>query len=126
MLVSAEVDHAEAALRLEVDSIGGVAAGPQADLIRRLVVSNLRSVQLAKDLLAAQGEVDVQQTRAAVAIDLAAESQDETDIDRAMRLAEGARLAGRREFALSREWALHRSAVYELAQAAEAALRSNA
>src|SRR5947209_16033263 len=95
MLVSAEVDHAEAALRLEVDSIGGVAAGPQADLIRRLVVSNLRSVQLAKDLLAAQGEVDVQQTRAAVAIDLAAESQDETDIDRAMRLAEGARLAGR-------------------------------
>ena len=81
-------------------------------LLRRLMRSNVRSMQIAKDLMLAQDLADLHFSNVGPAIDAAAVSGGDQDaIDRAIDAVAAAELADAEEFALSREWGAHCGAV---------------
>jgi hypothetical protein len=89
------------------------------DLVRRLIRSNLDSIHLSKELLAAQEVADLRAARVASAIDDAAGSDaDPLAIDAAVSAAVEAEDAKAQELSLSTAWARQRVEVYELAVSA--------
>jgi hypothetical protein len=91
---------------------------PLLALVRRLVRSNLDSLQIAKELLAAQEVADLHAARVASAIDAAAACADDPlAIDEAVFAAADAEEANAQESNLSTEWTTHRVEVYELVAA---------
>jgi hypothetical protein len=92
---------------------------PVLDLVRRLVRSNLDSIHLSKELLAAQELADARASRVPGAIDDAAASDaDPEAIDAAVCAAVAAEDAKAEELSLSTAWARQRVEVYELAVSA--------
>lgn len=86
------------------------------DLVRRLIRSNLDSIHLSKELLAAQEVADLRAARVGSAIDDAAASDaDPSAIDAAVCAAVQAEDAKAQELTLSTAWARQRVEVYELA-----------
>lgn len=88
-------------------------------LVRRLATTNVRSVQIAKDLLLAQQLADLHNAKVEPAIDAAAGSGgDPAAIDRAVEMVSVAERAEEQEFAISREWATHCGEVFSLVEVA--------
>ncbi len=108
----------------ELRELGGGDPLPLAlSLVRRLIRSNLDSLNLAKDLMLAQEVADVHTARMDHAIERAAASAgDQTAIDRAVAIVTAAEHAHVAELTLAKAWGIHLGEVHRLVEVAGALL----
>jgi hypothetical protein len=89
-------------------------------LLRRMVGSNMKTLQIARQLMLAQDLAERHRSRVGPAVDEAAASDCDPDvIERAVRAVAVADAADEDEWALSQEWATHIYDVHRLTEQAD-------
>jgi hypothetical protein len=90
------------------------------ELLRQIVGSQIRTLQIARQLMLAQDLAERHRSRVGPAVDEAAGSDGDPDaIERAVRAVAVADAAAKDEWTLSQEWAEHICQVHRLGELAE-------